>query len=390
MPPAHSQEYSVNGKSVPLNVYEAAQLVNESVTFLKKQDFGRAQSRLKSALLLDPTMAVAHSNLGLLLARQGKTREAIEHLKKATQLPDSPNLAFVNLACCYQSSGNLAAAIDVYKRLIRRQASLDEPAARHSRDVLAVLEREMERQDKLGSSAEKAKLADNYLADAGGRNFVRWADSRFPLKVFIEPVEGELDGFDSNYNTILKKAFYDWAQKTQQKVKFQFVDSPERCDIHCFWTNDDEKLGDGTEAGETELRFFGHAIAHVEMALRAKELPGDFPYTENAVTTTCRHEIGHALGVLGHSASAADAMYFTIPLADESRAISSRDVATILALYRKPLDFNSLCLDFLLSSENWRKFGLFIPLLLLLLLLLIYARKGKKKTKLKKKKAVSS
>jgi len=52
---------------------------------------------------------------------------------------------------------------------------------------------------------------------------------------------------------------------------------------------------------------------------------------QNIVT----HELGHALGLLGHSPHVADLMH---PISDEHSRLSNRDVNTVLKLYKQKCD----------------------------------------------------
>ncbi len=47
----------------------------------------------------------------------------------------------------------------------------------------------------------------------------------------------------------------------------------------------------------------------------------------------CLHEIGHALGLMGHSTNHSDVMYSSMPLATNNRGLSERDKNTVKHLY---------------------------------------------------------
>ena len=57
-----------------------------SVEYMEEEEFGKAMEHLAQALLMYPRYADAHSNLGLLLARQGRLEDAKHHYLQAIQI----------------------------------------------------------------------------------------------------------------------------------------------------------------------------------------------------------------------------------------------------------------------------------------------------------------
>jgi predicted Zn-dependent protease len=56
--------------------------------------------------------------------------------------------------------------------------------------------------------------------------------------------------------------------------------------------------------------------------------------TGESLLATIRHEMGHALGIWGHSPVITDALYFSqVP---DPQPISERDINTLQKIYRQP------------------------------------------------------
>jgi hypothetical protein len=137
------------------------------------------------------------------------------------------------------------------------------------------------------------------------------------------------------------------------------------------------------EYGNTTITGRADLITHAQIVMRSKAPDGDFPFTDNLVTTTSRHEIGHALGISWHSANANDVMYFSMPIADKEVEISKRDVNTLLKLYSIKLPWPSLYADFIANPNNLKLIaaiiGVILSLTLVILLIEINRRKKKKR-----------
>lgn len=339
--------FQVNGKRVPRNVYDAALLMNEAGKLIRDNCIDRAMGKLKRAALLAPDMPEVRSNLAVLLARQGKTDEAKAHLLKAVASTNAPDNAYLNLATLYQTSGDLDKAIENYEIYIRRTND------KMTQSAVELLRRERD----VRAASGRNKPAEDYLTESNYTTRVRWADSRMPLKVYIEKTPADLEGYKESYTNSLKQSFYDWSKAASNRVRFSFVPNERTADIRCYWTNDPRYLGGGAEAGETRMKSLGHVMASADVYLRTKESAGDFPYTDTAVKATCLHEVGHALGIVGHSLSVSDIMFFSTPFTEGERQLSDRDRNTLVRLYSQPMDVNSTVADFILNPDTYRKWG---------------------------------
>ena len=57
-------------------------------------------------------------------------------------------------------------------------------------------------------------------------------------------------------------------------------------------------------------------------------------FAGESLLATIRHELGHALGIWGHSPEESDALYFS--QVREPPPISSRDINTLKKIYQQP------------------------------------------------------
>ncbi len=376
--------YTVGGKRVPRNVYDASREVQQACKYMEANSIELAAARLRKALVYDPGFAYAHANLGLIYARQGKNTEALKHLNLATKQKDCPDSAYSNLATFYQTTGNLDAAIETYEQL-RSKSRNDEGEKSLERidNTLFMLKRERQRRKE----REGLESASDYFADVTGKSAAHWSDWHMPLKVFIEPAEPTLAGYKSSFDSLLRKAFLDWEKASSKKIRFRYVNKREESDIECYWTNNPDLLGNDTENGNTTTSIASGALKHAVIALRVKEIDGSFPFTDNAIISTCRHEVGHALGLAGHSSNPDDLMYFSVSLTDEEKKISDRDRNTLDKVYSQAIPLQGEILDILLDSHNLKVIGSITLVLTVSIFCLNLALKSGRSKKNRRKKA---
>lgn len=385
---AQQYQYLINGKPVEKNVYTAALLVQEASKLILENNLDRAGRKLRMALQYEPNFVPAHSLYGIILAREGKNAEALQHLRKSVQSDDCSAAAYFNLASFYQGTGKLDSAIETFNLFLSR--SNDEGSKEEVTKIVRMLERERELRKKTGIAARKNEETD-YLVMPDGHPLPRWTDFRMPLKVFIDP-STDAEGFKPEYADLLKEAFIDWDHACNKRISFIFVPQKENCDIYCAWTDDPDKLGKGTENGNATTYSRAGVLDSAQIMLRSKEAEGSFPFNDNSVLSTCRHEVGHALGLSCHSTNANDIMYFSPALADRDQKISERDRNTILKLYSTSVPWLPAFLDFVCRPSNAPvcTVAVFSLLVAGVLARVALASLGRTKKKKKKKKQASA
>ncbi len=324
--------YLADGKLITGEEYKALLLATEAYEMMRQEKYKMAADVLVKALDIFPELPSAHTNLGLALARLGRNDEAIEHLKTSISLDPSRSAPWVNLASSFQTSGRLKDCVETYKEYLRRFPS--DNLALKATELVKHLQEEVDEQQSVEKTL--AVVHDNAKADyfayttSGGTT--KWNPTHSPIKVFVGN-GNKVPGYKTEYQGIMTDAFNNWALASQDKIKFDFVTKPEGADIECVWTNDYSKVSSPAEGGEAQIQSGSNGIEHVKIVILTADPTPDSPLSQNQVKAVCLHEIGHGLGLLGHSPDPTDIMFCTMPAVDSKISISTRDMGTIRKLY---------------------------------------------------------
>ncbi len=191
------------------------------------------------------------------------------------------------------------------------------------------------------SSASKAIITP---VATSGDSFIKATDTnlgpcvwrKFSIKVYMDPAPGATS---AQLESEVKEAFDTWTKVTGNKIRFEF--GPKQgADITITWTPTTAGFRDPSEAGESSVDY-----STPPGPKRTWDNPGNITHAKVKLSTTdinhkewqagqfkllVLHEIGHALGIFGHSNNANDIMY-TLKGAP---SLSPRDINTVNILYK--------------------------------------------------------
>lgn len=310
---------SVFGQPAPRALAKKFELVNDLVN---KNQYGQAEPLTVSLLKQAPNLGALRWTYAKILYHKKQYLKAYNESKKATRLLpgfSSPYICLANSALAIGKPEESLAALKTFLRL-----SPNSSQASEVRNFVKVVEQEVK-----NSTKSKIKSpAGTYLSNVTAYGVTRFTESKMPLKVYID--NGlNIKGYRPALSAVLKASFKQWQTRSNNLVRFSYVNSANQADIECHWTDDVSKLDIPSERGRTRYTDseFGRVCAEILILTQADGAVE----SDLEVHRTALHEIGHALGMNGHSDSKSDVMF---PTVEVKPVLSPRDIQTLKALYK--------------------------------------------------------
>jgi predicted Zn-dependent protease len=194
--------------------------------------------------------------------------------------------------------------------------------------------------DALQPSHYVPSASDYYLEIAETSESERW--NSFPIKVSIGNVP------EANWAQGAREAFSIW----KEMLPLELTAEPDEADIRFNWEADQtmERGAVGEEMDWVQFRRVGGELTGRKVAFISVDLSRR--WSKDEMRAIVLHEMGHALGIRGHSSSKGDIMYFQVQ--EKNRQVrvpglyypfvwktlvskpSQRDLNTLIRLYNTP------------------------------------------------------
>ncbi len=222
-----------------------------------------------------------------------------------------------------------------------------EPAAIDIEEIFAQLQKKISKE-----------YHTNYIENVvQGTNIVHWNTQNDPVNVLISTKGEKVPDY---YVKEVKNALTDYQKITNNNIRFYYTNKPEEANIEILFTKDIsggkcETNDDCAKVlGLTENNTSGYVLRKSTIRLRTKDTD-DTEFTANQIHNIAKHEIGHALGIIGHSYYSDDVMY---PVSNDAKwaenvqtliikkkEFSKRDIETINLLYKIVPDITNKSYD---------------------------------------------
>ncbi len=295
--------------------------------FVKEKNFPKAIAYFNAALKEHPNSWQILQNIGSCNMELGHFETAIEYFEKSVRLGGLHSVTQCkSLAGAYAHVGKNSKVFD----WLELACQID-PATAADPQVQAELKQLAFPIDHPGGSQTSA----DYLA--GIFKVSKWDKQSIPLKVFVKP-NPKLAAFHKEFSEMVRNASDQWCQATAGVVSYEFVEKEDLANVVWSYTDNEADCNVVCEMGldgatDLKIRAMNDKPELATIAVLVKDKPGAAFRDGKLLTRTCLHEMGHALGMNGHSPNNHDVMFPTANM-DGKVTLSERDKNTIKKLYQ--------------------------------------------------------
>lgn len=311
---------------------------NTGLKAINDYEYEKAEQTFRQALngaqqLQEPNIhAISLASIGLAQLMQDKLSEAATSLSEAEALAKSkgvPEAYFLTLVCyesLYARKGDIAES----KKYALMSLQAGNTVFQHLGIDKALFEQEVERLNLIEAEVNKTVAsaeASDYMKDALlTRKIFHWNEKNGVIKVYLAS-DTKFPGWRDDFVTSFKSACQVWQEILGNRVRFEFTENPaDKVDVKVSWYNQYK-----VKTGLTRLAHISDKIASASIDFNLKTFDNKI-YDPATVYRVSLHEVGHLLGIVGHSKNPSDIMFPTITSA---KKLSERDIATLLKLYNQ-------------------------------------------------------
>ncbi len=298
---------------------QAIRAYNRGVELVEAGRVNEAMTFYRMALQANPRLVEAYNNLGNLLEQSGRYAEALENYQLAVYYSPRNALLHKNLGVLYQRLGKVPEAMQAYRQYI------DLLAPGGADPAVAGMLAEYENNRKLAS-----RDVDYFpvVTSSSKGHLLAWPDFLNPVPVYVSLETPE----QAIFLPMVIDSMNAWEQATGARLRFRQTTRPEEARIRVLLTPGplaDPYLDVGHAHFYTRSDRNIFKTLRVDIRINTGKADTPPPAREAQVRRLVLHELGHAIGIWGHSNNPDDIMY-THPIAP---GLSPRDIRTVQKLY---------------------------------------------------------
>lgn len=189
-----------------------------------------------------------------------------------------------------------------------------------------------------------SNIGENYIeqAPADGQ-ILRWDATKFPLMVYIKNNSASAPQY---FIPTIQQAFLQWQKSSSNLVHFQFIDNENQANIVVVINSSDEMKKCSQENCKYTIAYTtpdidGDLLKKMNILFYDSNNLGQ-PFSQKEIYNTALHEIGHSLGIMGHSFNKDNLMYMETgqdnsyfkQFRSDFQSISQIDLNTLNLLYK--------------------------------------------------------
>jgi len=307
--------------------FAAVDPAEEGVRYCKAKNFSQALSCFNAASKEHPTSWQILQNIGNCQMHLGQYKSAVNSEQKSIELGGLNSTQCTIMAAALEGLGQPKQALN----WLNLACSVDPAQAANP-----VMQAAINRLHDPAINPTGSPNASDYVSGLVSAN--TWRRQDMPIKVCVRS-NYQLPGFYRQFSAIVKDSLDQWCKAANGAISYKFVDSRDSANLVFDYTDRSDLCTSeheaGLEGGTEMMTREDNTAAKGTVVVLVKTSPEETHFRDRVlITKVCLHEVGHALGIHGHSSNNHDVM-FLAATPEPIAVLSERDKATIKRIYRQ-------------------------------------------------------